>query len=176
MFAALAALAEVVHYRSAIDLLRISSAFLLSVLCAQLSFASAYNGRPKIVVIVVIDQFRADYLERYRDQFGEGGFKLFLDHGAYFTNCHYNYVNTQTAPGHATLLTGTYSSGHGIMANQWWDPQKKRMVTSVQDDATKLVGIAGGGPGSSPHNLLADTLGTSLSSRLKENRGYLEFL
>ena len=78
-------------------------AFLALLLCflqAQLVFASAYNGRPKMVVVVVIDQFRADYLERYRDQFGEGGFKLFLDHGAYFTNCHYNYVNTHTAPGH----------------------------------------------------------------------------
>ena len=60
-------------------------ALLLCFLCTQPSFPSAYNGRPKLVVVVVIDQFRADYLERYRDQFGEGGFKLFLDHGAYFT-------------------------------------------------------------------------------------------
>src|ERR1041385_1132749 len=135
---------------------------LLCFLQAHLVFASAYNGRPKLVVVVVIDQFRADYLERYRDQFGEGGFKLFLDHGAYFTNCHYNYVNTHTAPGHATLLTGTYSSGHGIIANEWWDARQKKMVSSVQDDATQLVGIAGGGIGSSPHNLLADTLGDEL--------------
>jgi len=134
----------------------------MCIVCTQLSFSSAYNGRPKLVVVVVIDQFRADYLERYRDQFGEGGFKLFLDHGAYFTNCHYNYVDTQTAPGHATLFTGTYPNGHGIMTNQWWDPQKKRMVTSVQDDATKIVGIAGGGVGSSPRNLQASTLGDEL--------------
>ena len=97
-------------------------------------FGSAYNARPKLVVIVVIDQFRGDYLERYRDQFGEGGFRLLLDHGADFTDCNYNYANTRTGPGHATLLTGAYSNGHGIMANEWWDPQKKRMVTSVQDD------------------------------------------
>ncbi len=129
---------------------------------AQLSLASAYNARPKLVVIVVIDQFRADYLERYRDQFGEGGFKLFLDHGAYFTNCNYNYANTQTAPGHATLMTGAYSNGHGILTNEWWDPRLKRMVTSVQDDGTKLVGIAGNAVGSSPRNLLADTLGDEL--------------
>lgn len=139
-----------------------ASALLVCFLTAQLSFASAYNGRPKLVVVIVIDQFRADYLERYRDQFGEGGFKLFLDHGAYFTNCHYNYVNTHTAPGHATLFTGAYSSGHGIMNNEWWDPAKKRMVSSVQDDATKLVGIAGGATGASPHNLQADTLGDEL--------------
>jgi arylsulfatase A-like enzyme len=129
---------------------------------AQLSFASAYNGRPKLVVVIVIDQFRADYLERYRDQFGEGGFKLFMDHGAYFTNCHYNYANTHTAPGHATLFTGAYTSGHGIMNNEWWDPAKKRMVSSVQDDATKLVGIASSGTGASPHNLQADTIGDEL--------------
>ena len=102
--------------------------------------ASAYNARPKLVVVIVIDQFRADYLERYRDQFSEGGFRIFLDRGAYFTDCNYDYANTRTAPGHATLFTGTYTSGHGIMANEWWDPQKKKRVTSVEDDTTKLVG------------------------------------
>jgi arylsulfatase A-like enzyme len=113
-------------------------------------------------VVIVIDQFRGDYLERYRDQFSEGGFRLFLDHGAYFTDCNYDYANTHTAPGHATLFSGSYSSGHGIIANEWWDPQKKRMVTSVQDDATKLVGISSNGPGASPHNLLSSTLGDEL--------------
>src|SRR6266851_4027365 len=82
--------------------------------------------------------------------------------GADFTDCNYNYANTRTAPGHSTLLTGAYSNGHGIMANEWWDPQKKKMVTSVEDDGTKLVGIASSGPGASPHNLLADTLGDEL--------------
>jgi predicted AlkP superfamily pyrophosphatase or phosphodiesterase len=94
------------------------------------ALASAYNGHPKLVVVIVIDQFRGDYLERYRDQFGEGGFKLFLDHGANFTDCNYDYANTRTAPGHATLFTGAYSNSHGIVANEWWDPKKKRVVTS----------------------------------------------
>jgi predicted AlkP superfamily pyrophosphatase or phosphodiesterase len=125
-------------------------------------FASAYDGHPKLVVVIVIDQFRGDYLERYRDQFGDAGFRLLLDHGAYFPNCNYNYANTRTAPGHSTLFTGAYSNGHGIAANEWWDQKKKRMVTSVEDDATKLVGVAGDKPGSSPHNLLADTLGDEL--------------
>src|SRR3954454_5708319 len=137
-------------------------AFLVCLSITSVGFGSAYNARPKLIVIIVIDQFRGDYLERYRDQFGEGGFRLFLDHGADFSDCHYNYANTRTGPGHATLLTGAYSDGHGILANEWWDPQKKRMVTSVQDDATKLVGIASTSPGSSPHNLLADTLGDEL--------------
>jgi len=124
--------------------------------------ASAYNAHPKLVVIVVIDQFRGDYLERYRDQFGEGGFRVFLDHGAYFTDCNYDYANTRTAPGHATLFTGSYTSGHGIIANEWWDAQKKKRVTSVEDDTTKLVGAANAGPGASPHNLMSDTLGDEL--------------
>jgi predicted AlkP superfamily pyrophosphatase or phosphodiesterase len=124
--------------------------------------ASAYNGRPKLVVVIVIDQFRGDYLERYRDQFGDAGFRLLLDHGAYFPNCNYNYANTRTAPGHATLFTGAYSNGHGIAANEWWDQKKKRMVTSVEDDDTKLVGVDGDKAGESPHNLLADTIGDEL--------------
>jgi hypothetical protein len=140
------------------------------------SFASAYNANPKLVVVIVIDQFRGDYLERYRDQFAEGGFRLFLDHGANFTDCNYDYANTRTAPGHATLFSGAYSNGHGIIGNEWWDPKKKKMVTSVEDDDTKLVGIARGQTredqtkedqnkaktGASPHNLLADTLGDEL--------------
>lgn len=124
--------------------------------------ASAYNGHPRLIVVIVIDQFRADYLERYRDQFTEGGFRTFLDKGAYFADCSYDYANTRTAPGHATLFTGAYSNGHGIVANEWWDPQKKKMVTSVEDDSTHLIGIDDKGPGASPRNLLASTLGDQL--------------
>jgi predicted AlkP superfamily pyrophosphatase or phosphodiesterase len=142
--------------------------------CAACACASAYNARPKLVVMIVIDQFRGDYLERYRDQFGDGGFRLFLDRGAYFTDCSYDYANTRTAPGHATLLTGSYTSGHGIVSNEWWDPQKKRRVTSVEDDSTRLLGmerdrdenpaqgLGRGTPGVSPHNLMSDTLGDEL--------------
>jgi len=136
--------------------------FLLCLGLTGVGFGSAYNARPKLIVIVVIDQFRGDYLERYRDQWGEGGFRLLLERGADFTDCNYNYANTRTAPGHATLLTGAYSNGHGIMSNEWWDPQKKHMVTSVEDDGTKLVGVESSGPGASPHNLLADELGDEL--------------
>ena len=141
--------------------------------CCVCACASAYNARPKLVVVIVIDQFRGDYLERYRDQFGDGGFRVFLDRGAYFTDCNYDYANTRTAPGHATLFTGSYTSGHGIIANEWWDPQRKKRVTSVEDDTTRLVGIGRdvrpaqaelgrGTPGASPHNLLSDTLGDEL--------------
>jgi hypothetical protein len=136
---------------------------LTATLCAPLrSRASAYNGHPKLIVVIVIDQFRGDYLERYRDQFGDAGFRLLLDHGAYFPNCNYDYANTRTAPGHSTLFTGAYSNGHGIAANEWWDPKKKKMVTSVEDDDTKFVGLPDAKAGASPHNLMADTLGDEL--------------
>src|SRR5258708_20734626 len=116
--------------------------YVVLVLLASLSaWAWSYNARPKLIVVIVIDQFRGDYLERYRDQFGDGGFRTFLDRGAYFTDCNYDYANTRTGPGHATLFTGTYTSGHGIVANEWWDQAKKKRVTSVQDDATKMVGV-----------------------------------
>src|SRR6266403_2317453 len=138
------------------------SVALLLLVSIPAAFASAYNARPKLVVVIVIDQFRGDYLERYRDQFGDGGFRVFLDRGAYFTECSYDYANTRTAPGHATLFTGSYTSGHGIVSNEWWDPQKKKRVTSVEDDTTKLVGAGKTGPGASPHNLTSDTLGDEL--------------
>src|ERR1700733_4799692 len=141
-------------------LLTVLVAFIL--ICVSAVSASAYNAHPKLVVVIIIDQFRGDYLERYRSQFGEGGFRLLLDHGVNFTDCNYNYANTRTAPGHATLFTGAYSNGHGIAANEWWDQKKKHMVTSVEDDATKLVGVSGDKTGASPHNLLADTLGDEL--------------
>ena len=71
-----------------------------------------------------------------------GGFRTFLDRGANFSDCNYNYANTRTAPGHATLFTGAYSNGHGIIDNEWWDPLKKRMVVSVEDESTQIVGLA----------------------------------
>ena len=111
------------HYFSAAA--RLVLIFALSLAWVVASFASAYNAHPKLVVVIVIDQFRGDYLERYRDQFGEGGFRLLLDHGANFTDCNYDYANTRTAPGHATLFTGAYSNGHGIVG--------QRMVGSAEE-------------------------------------------
>ena len=142
---------------------RTKLAVLLAVLLAALAcFGSAYQANPKLVVILIIDQFRGDYLERYHQEFGPNGFRLFTDRGAYFPACYYEYANTRTAPGHATIATGAYSPAHGIFSNEWWDPAQKRMVSSVEDNATKLIGAEVEGVGSSPHNLLAGTLGDEL--------------
>ena len=113
----------------------------LPLLSTPVAQASAYDGHPKLVVIVVIDQFRADYLQRYRSEFKGRGFRLFLDKGAYFPDCYYGYANTKTAPGHATLGTGAYTDGHGIASNEWWDlaRNKQRPISSVEDDRYSLV-------------------------------------
>src|SRR5512132_1849239 len=133
-----------VHYQSMTQFHRPRYAFVLVLVILILTgtvVASAYNARPKLVVIVVIDQFRGDYLERYYDELGAGGFRLLMDRGAYFSNCNYKYANTRTGPGHATLGTGTYTLGHGIITNEWWDAKLNRMVTSVEDVNTKMVGV-----------------------------------
>jgi predicted AlkP superfamily pyrophosphatase or phosphodiesterase len=142
---------------------RVKLAALLAILLAAIAcLGSAYQANPRLVVILVIDQFRGDYLERYHSEFGPNGFRLFTDRGAYFPACYFQYANTRTAPGHATIATGAYSPAHGIFSNDWWDPSQKRMVTSVEDANTKLIGAEVEGVGSSPHNLLADTLGDEL--------------
>jgi len=138
------------------------AAILTFLVLATAAFGSAYQANPKLVVILVIDQFRGDYLERYHEEFGPSGFRMFTDRGAYFPACYYDYANTRTAPGHATIGTGTYTSGHGILANEWWAPSAKKVLSSVDDPATKIIGIEGDAMGASPHNLLADTLGDEL--------------
>jgi predicted AlkP superfamily pyrophosphatase or phosphodiesterase len=140
------------------------AALLLSPLTTLTASAQVYEAKPKLVVIVVIDQFRADMLSRYRSEFKGRGFRLFLDDGAWFPDCYYNYVNTKTAPGHATIGTGAYSDGHGIDSNEWWDASRSfdRRVTSVQDERYSLVDLPEGtpaNPGASPRNLRATTIG-----------------
>jgi hypothetical protein len=142
--------------------------------------AQAYVGRPKLIVIVVIDQFRGDYLNRDQAEFKGRGFKLFMDEGAWFTDCYFDYANTKTAPGHATIGTGAYTDGHGIESNEWWDAARSydAKVSSVQDERYQLVDLPhdsipanmpGAPPwapkwvvGASPLNLRATTLGDEL--------------
>ena len=87
------------------------AALLALMLAVSAAYGSAYQASPRLVVILVIDQFRGDYLERFHDEFGPAGFRNFTDHGAWFPACYYDYANTRTAPGHATIGTGTATSG-----------------------------------------------------------------
>ena len=124
-----------------------------------------YPRRPKLVVIIVIDQFRYDYLVRFRQQFGPDGFKGLMSTGACFADCRYHHANTATGPGHATLLTGAYPNLHGIIGNEWYDRSLHRTVNCVEDPATKLVGEPEGtseAPAFSPHYLIGSTLGDEL--------------
>lgn len=130
-------------------------------LLASSAFSSAYDAHPKLIVVITVDQLRADLLQRHKAKFTDGGFRLLMDRGAYFTDCNYNYVNLHTAPGHATLFTGAYTDGHNIIGNEWWNHERKRIVTSVDDFDTKVVGAAGE-VGASPHNLTATTIGDEL--------------
>jgi hypothetical protein len=73
--------------------------------------ATLRAAQPSLVVVISIDQFRGDYLERFQPHFGEGGFNLFLQQGAHFVDCHHRHSHTKTAPGHAVMLTGVHAGG-----------------------------------------------------------------
>ncbi len=90
------------------------------------------GDRPKLVVVVVFDQMRGDYLRKWQPLFVDGGFKRLQSEGAWFTNCHYPYAYTLTAPGHTSLMTGTYPAKHGIIANEWYQRDEKDVVTSTK--------------------------------------------
>jgi len=136
---------------------------LISMSGVQPARADAYHAKPKLVVVLVLDQFRGDYLDRYRDDFKTAnGFNLFLKRGAYFPDCYYDYANTMTAPGHSTIGTGAYTNGHGIALNDWWDLKRstKHPISSVEDEHYAIVGVPDSKEaGASPLNELASTLG-----------------
>lgn len=140
---------------------------LLLGLCASASAqqrpAAQQNSQPKLVLAIVVDQFRYDYLTRFRADF-TGGLKRMLEQGAVFTNAYYDASPTVTAVGHSTFLTGATPSKSGIVGNQWWDRAEGKSVTSVSDDKVKLLGGTGAGAGSSPARLLVSTIGDDLKS------------
>ena len=76
---------------------------------------------PKLVVGIVVDQMRYDYLTRFYSHFGEGGFKRIIHGGFNCRNNHFNYAQTSTALGHSSVYTGTTPSVHGIIGNNWYD-------------------------------------------------------
>lgn len=96
--------------------------------------------RPKLVVAILVDQLRYDYMERFNDQFVPGGFKLLTEQGTFMTFARYNYFPTVTGPGHASFLSGTTPASHGIIANDWFDKTKKKMLNCVDDSTVSGVG------------------------------------
>jgi hypothetical protein len=149
--------------------IRLYVLFILATLVMPVARADAYDRKPKLVIILVFDQFRGDFLDRYRAQFkAKNGWNLFLQQGAHFTDCYYDYANLVTSAGHATIGTGAYTDGHGIPLNEWWEPGPDgamREIGSVEDDRYKLVGAPAGTTdltGASPHREMATTLGDEL--------------
>ena len=124
---------------------------------------------PKLVLAIVIDQFRYDYLLRFRADYHSGLARM-LDNGAVFTDAHYLHAATVTAVGHGTFLTGATPSISGIIANEWYDRESGQTVTSVSDPATKLVGGNTDRAGSSPRRLLVSTVGDELKIQHGESR------
>jgi predicted AlkP superfamily pyrophosphatase or phosphodiesterase len=136
---------------------------------------SEKGKQPKLVVGIVVDQMRYDYLTRFAANFCDGGFKRLLGEGTTFDNCNYNYVPTETAPGHASIFTGTSPSGHGIIMNDWLDQSDIakgliRTHSSVQDSMFPLVGVPKAyilGRGAAPLRLDATTIADQMKAASK---------
>jgi arylsulfatase A-like enzyme len=123
--------------------------------CAQ----QPNTDRPKLVVGIVVDQMRQEYLYRYSANFSNDGFKRMMAEGFMLKNAHYNYVPTVTGAGHASVYTGSTPANHGIIGNDWYDKDLKKNVYCAGDDSQKTVGSVSVSDGKmSPHRLLATTI------------------
>jgi predicted AlkP superfamily pyrophosphatase or phosphodiesterase len=120
-------------------------------------------GKTRLVVGLVVDQMRNDYLYRYWQRFGNGGFKRLVNGGFYFKNAHFNYIPTYTAPGHASIYTGATPRAHGIIGNDWYSRRSNNMKYCVVDTGVKSVGSKNQ-TGKSPQNLLSSTIGDELKT------------
>jgi predicted AlkP superfamily pyrophosphatase or phosphodiesterase len=133
--------------------------------------------KPKLVLVLVIDQFRADQMSRFQERFlppsqGKGklgGFRYLLDKGAYYPMAEYGLLQNMTCPGHATILSGAYAYQHGIAINEWTDRKSGQNIYCVEDEASPLVGknLKPGKKGISPKNFHGSTFGDEL-----KNSGY----
>lgn len=123
---------------------------------------SQNNPKPKLVVGIVVDQMRTDYIYRYWNRFGEGGFKRLVNQGFFCKNTHYNYVPTYTGPGHSSIYTGTTPQVHGIIANEWFVKETKKETYCCDDSNVKTVGSASKAGMMSPQWQLSTTLGDEL--------------
>ncbi|MEQ1584986.1 MAG: alkaline phosphatase PafA [Cyclobacteriaceae bacterium] len=123
-------------------------------LIAQPAFSQT---QPKLVVGIVVDQMRQEYLYRFEKKFGEQGFKRLMNEGFMLKNAHYNYVPTETGPGHASIYTGATPAVHGVIGNDWYDRALKRDVNCVGDSTMKPIGTDIGGM-VSPWRMLSSTI------------------
>src|SRR6202163_825870 len=118
------------------------------------------SSKPKLVVILVVDQMRGDYIDKFQQQW-TGGLKRLVDEGAWFHEAASPYGATETCVGHSTISTGAFPSSHGMVANEWWDREQHKDVTCTADASVKNIAYdptapaasnaAGSAPGSTPN-------------------------
>ena len=131
--------------------------FFAVILMANFSFGQSNSDNPKLVVGIVVDQMRYDYLTRFENRFGEGGFKRMMNEGFNCKNNHFNYIPTYTGPGHASIYTGTTPKYHGIISNNWYDKDEKKTVYCAGDESVISVGTEGAEGQMSPHRMKTTT-------------------
>ena len=135
------------------------------VLAAAVLHADART--PKVIVLLVVDQLRADLIDRYQQQWSKGLHRLVTD-GAWFREAYYPFFNTLTCPGHASIATGAVPSQHGLVLNIWWDRDLRKLVTCTEDPRATIISY--GKPltsmGESAARMQLTTLADELRSQL----------
>jgi predicted AlkP superfamily pyrophosphatase or phosphodiesterase len=139
------------------------------VLLCLLTPCLAADRKPKLVVALVVDQFRYDYTIRFRSDYHAGLARL-LEHGAVFADARYIHLPTVTAIGHSTFMTGATPAVSGIIGNEWFDRSVNHMVTSVSDETTLQLGGVPHAKGSSPNRLLVSTVSDELKMAGRSHR------
>ena len=146
----------------------VSLVFLFLVVAAAApAHPAAQASRPKLVVVLVVDQMRADYLTRYASLY-QKGLKRLTSEGAWFQNAAYPYMSTLTCVGHTTIGTGTYPFHHGIIQNAWYDRESGKSVTCTEDsDTTEISYGELNGNGDSAKRMLMPSLAETIKKNLK---------
>jgi len=119
----------------------------------------AQSKKPKLVVGIVVDQMRYEYLQRFQSHYSDEGFKKLMKEGFFAKNTHFSYIPTYTGPGHASVFTGTTPANHGIISNNWYDREVNETVYCVADESMTPVGSSDGKGKMSPHRMLTTTIG-----------------
>ncbi len=119
---------------------------------------SEIKTAPKLVVGIVVDQMRYDYLTRFWNHYEEGGFKRFVNEGFNCKNNHFNYAPTSTGPGHASVYTGTTPARHGVIGNNWYDKVNEEDVYCASDNSFESVGTTTDAGKMSPHRMIVTTI------------------
>ena len=114
--------------------------------------------KAKLVVGIVVDQMRNDYIDRFWDIYGDDGFKRLINRGYRFKNAHFNYVPTFTGPGHASVFTGTSPMNHGIIGTNWLDKANNHSVYCAGDTAVSSIGTDDKAGKMSPHRMSVTTI------------------